>query len=107
MNDLQQRAYVNVVDFRNRNIHEGLSVEDLESIFPNDFELHDYNIVLDILEVRVLCVHCLACIDWVTSEHVFNLLLMLTLDQELVPVVSFLVDTIEVMGVLDRHKLRD
>ena len=32
---------------------------------------------------------------------------MLALNQQLVPIVGFLVDTIEILSVLDRHELRD
>ena len=69
--------------------------------------MHDYHIIFDVFEVRILNAHCLTSIYRITSEHVVNLLLVLALHEQFVPVVGLLVDAIEVMRVLYRHELRD
>lgn len=81
-----------------------MCVEDLKCVFANQFELHNYHVILYVLQIRVVCIERLSRINWVTTQHILHLLLMLALDQQLVPVVRFLVNPIEVLSILNGHK---
>ena len=89
-----------------RQVDKGLCVDDLHRILPHQFELHDHDIVLNVLQVDILSIGWLLNRGDTTSlQEVLNLLLALTLHQKLVPVVGLLIHLVVVHGAPDLHKL--
>ena len=84
-----------------------MRVQDFKILFANQFELHDYDVVLNVLQVQVFVLERLACVDRVSAHRVLHLLHVLALDQKFVPVVGLLVDFVQLARVADVHELRD
>ena len=53
VHDFQKSAYIDVRHLADRHIDEGLGVDDFHLIFADQLELHDHDIVLDILQIDI------------------------------------------------------
>ena len=85
-----------------------MRVQDLHRILAHQLELHDYNVVLDILQVHILClIEHFTLIDRLSTHHILKLLLLLALNEKLVSMVGLLIDLVVLMGVFDLNKLWD
>ena len=86
-------------------VDKGLGVDNLHRVFANKFKLHDHHIIFDVLQVDIISTGWLLSRSDAPLQKVLNLLLALTLHQELVPVVGLLVDLIVIHSAPYLHKL--
>ena len=54
LHDLNQCAYIDVIQLVCRQINEGLRVHQFHVVLPHELELHNHYVVFDVLKVEVL-----------------------------------------------------
>lgn len=87
-----------------------MRVYNFHSVLPNQFKLHDHNVVLYVLQIDAIALCWLrnfTLINRFAVEEVLDLLLPLAFNEKLVPVISLLVNLIVVHCVFYLNKLRD
>ena len=81
-------------------VDKGVRVDDLHGVLTHQLELHDDDVVLNVLQINGVSVGGLrldlSLVNRLAVEEVLELLLPLAFDQQLVPVVRLLVDLVEV-----------
>ena len=105
LNDFYESADIDIVEFAGGTIDECLSVYNLHGIFADKFELHNYDVILDVLQVDIICFNLL--LYFLASKHGINLMLTLTFDKQLVSVVCLLIYFVVIHRISNLHKFRD